>query len=77
MPAAGTANPSPLLYNGLIYIVGSNGGDFACFEASTGKTVYKQKIEKVGSCWASPWGNNNKVWFTDERGFTRSIKAGE
>jgi outer membrane protein assembly factor BamB len=77
LPAAGTANPSPLLYNGLIYIVGINGGELTCFEASTGKIIYKQKIEKVGSCWASPWRAGNRVWFLDERGFTRAVKAGQ
>jgi outer membrane protein assembly factor BamB len=77
LPAAGTGNPSPLLYKGLIYIISSNGGNVICFDAATGKTVYTEKIEKTAGCWTSPWAYDNKVYFTDERGTTYIVRAGE
>lgn len=76
MPDAPIANPSPLLYNGLIYMVSSRGGEVTCLEAETGKIVYKEKIENVAGCWASPWAHNDKIFFLDEKGVTRVIKAG-
>jgi len=73
---AGTANPSPVLYDGLIYVLASRGGEVTCFEASTGKPVYKEKVQKAGACWASPWIANNQLYFYDEKGVTQIIKAG-
>jgi outer membrane protein assembly factor BamB len=69
-------SPSPLLHEGLIYIVSSRGGEVTCLEAETGKIVYQEKIEKVAACWASPWAYEDKIFFMDEKGLTRAIKAG-
>ena len=70
------ANPSPLLYEGLIYFVSSRGGEISCLEAETGEIIYKEKIEKVAACWASPWLNQDKIFFMDEKGVTRAFKTG-
>lgn len=77
VPDAGTGNPSPLLYNGRIYLLSSRGGDIKCFDATTGSIIYKEKIDKVAACWGSPWVFNDKIHFTDERGITYIFKAGE
>ncbi|MCK4745399.1 MAG: PQQ-binding-like beta-propeller repeat protein [Bacteroidales bacterium] len=73
---APTGNPSPLLYNGLLYILSSRGGNISCLDASSGKVIYKEKVEKVGACWASPWLHEDKIYFFDEKGVTSVIKAG-
>jgi outer membrane protein assembly factor BamB len=73
---ANVNNPSPLLYDGLIYLVSGRGGELSCYEAPTGKLVYKEKIPKVGACWATPWICNGKVCFYDEKGVTQIVKAG-
>lgn len=73
---AGTANPSPVLHNGLIYLLSSRGGEIACFDASTGETVYKEKTGKSAACWATPWINNDRLFFYDEKGVTQIIKTG-
>lgn len=73
---AGTANPSPVLYDGLIYVLASRGGEVACFEAPTGKLIYKNKVDKAAACWATPWIYNNKLYFYDEKGVTQIIQAG-
>ena len=73
---APVANPSPLLYDGLIYLLSSRGGDISCMDAKTGAMVYQEKIENVGACWASPWANGDKIFFMDEKGVTKVFKAG-
>ena len=74
--AAFLANPSPLLYNGLIYMVASRGGQITCLEAETGELIYQEKVENVAACWASPWLNEDRIFFMDEKGVTQVIKAG-
>jgi len=76
-PDAGTGNPSPVLHKGLIYLLASNGKNLTCINASTGKTVYSQKLDKVSSCWATPWVYKDNLYITDERGFTYIVKTGE
>ena len=75
-PDAGTGNPSPVLHNGLIYILASNGKNLSCIDAVSGKTVYNQKLEKVATCWATPWVYKDNLYITDERGFTHIVKTG-
>ena len=74
--AAFLGSPSPLLYNGLVYLINSRGGEISCLEAETGKLVYQEKVENVAACWASPWVNQDKIFFMDEKGVTRAFKAG-
>lgn len=73
---APTGNPSPLLYDGLLYLLSSRGGELACLDAETGEIVYQEKIDGVGACWASPWAFGDKIFFTDEKGVTSVIRAG-
>lgn len=73
----GPSNPSPLLHNGLIYLLSGRGGEITCIEASTGTQVYTNKIEKVGACWATPWVCNGKIYFYDEKGITQIFQAGK
>jgi outer membrane protein assembly factor BamB len=71
----GLGNPSPLLYEGLIYLIGGR-GEIAVIDAATGEKVYDKRINGIGACWASPWAYNDKIWFLDENGVTRAFKAG-
>lgn len=74
---AGISNGSPLLYNGLLYLLSGRNGELSCVDASSGEVVYTEKIEKVGACWASPWAFDNKIYFYDEKGVTQVIQAGK
>ena len=74
---SGIANPTPLLYKGLLYIVASRGGEVTCLNAATGEQVYRQKLENVGACWASPWVSNDQICFYDEKGVTQVFQAGK
>ncbi len=75
-PDSPIANPSPLLYEGLIYLVGSRGGTVTCLDAASGEQVYQEKMEGVAGTWASPWVYEDQIYFTDEKGVTRIFKAG-
>jgi outer membrane protein assembly factor BamB len=58
-----------------IYLLSSRGGEIYCLDAKTGAQVYKAKADKVGACWASPWVNDDKIYFYDEKGITQLIQA--
>lgn len=71
-----TGNPSPLLYKGLLYLLSTRGGELSCLDPETGEFIYQEKLDGVGACWASPWANEDKIFFTDEKGVTKVIRAG-
>lgn len=74
---AGTANPSPILYDGLLYLVSSRGGEVKCFDPATGEVIYNEKVEKAAACWSTPWIANNRLYFYDEKGVTHIIQTGK
>ena len=74
---ASTGNPTPLLYDGLLYVLESRGGGLSCFDAQTGDLLYKETVKGAAACWAAPWADNGKICFIDERGVTYIIKAGK
>ena len=76
LPDAAPGNSTPVLYKGLIYILASNGKNLSCLDAATGKIIYNQKLDKVSACWATPWVYKDKLYITDERGFTHIVKTG-
>ncbi|MFV0590199.1 MAG: PQQ-binding-like beta-propeller repeat protein [Draconibacterium sp.] len=73
---AGLCNPSPLLYNGLIYLVSDRGGEVSCFDAENGERLYKESAGKSGACWASPWICSDKLYFYDEKGVVQIVQTG-
>lgn len=73
---SGLGNPSPLLYKGRIYVIGGR-GEIAVLDASTGVLKYQKRINGIGAVWASPWANNDIIYFLDEKGVTRAFKAGD
>ena len=77
MPDAPLGNPSPLLYEGLLYVLSSRGGEFTCIDPATGSVIYQEKVDKVGACWATPWVYDDKIFFYDEKGTTTVLKAGK
>jgi len=71
-----TGNPSPLLHEGLVYILGSRGGGLICLDAGTGEIVYQEKLDGMGASWASPWIHGDKIFLPDEKGITKVIRTG-
>jgi outer membrane protein assembly factor BamB len=61
--------PSPLLYQGLLYLVKSNAGILSAIDSATGKTVYgPQRLEGIAEIYASPVGASGRVYVVGRDG---------
>lgn len=66
--------PSPLIYDGLVYLCREN-GTVICMDAKTGKELYNQRIH--GARYrASPVFADGKIYLTARDGVVTVIKAG-
>jgi outer membrane protein assembly factor BamB len=72
---AGPYHPSPLVYNGLVYVLYDR-GMLSCYEAKTGKPVYEKQRLGATAFTASPWAYNGKVFCLSEDGDTFVVRAG-
>ncbi|MEO6235856.1 MAG: PQQ-binding-like beta-propeller repeat protein, partial [Vicinamibacterales bacterium] len=69
--------PSPLLYNGVIYLLKTNSGILSAYDAKTGKPLYAlQRLEGVPNVFASPVGAQGRVYIAGQQGTTIVIKHG-
>jgi outer membrane protein assembly factor BamB len=67
---------SPLVYQGHLYVLSQNGGLLSCYDARTGKQVYRERLPNAKSFWASPWAADGKVYCLDDGGTTFVLQAG-
>jgi outer membrane protein assembly factor BamB len=75
-PKNGPEMASPLVYQGYLYVLRQNGGIVNCYDAKTGKQLYRERIPRAASFWASPWACDGKVFCLDDSGTTHVIQAG-
>jgi outer membrane protein assembly factor BamB len=69
--------PSPLLYDGVLYLLKSNSGILSAYDAKTGKPHYQlQRLDGVPNVFASPVGAKGRVYFPGQEGTTLVIKHG-
>jgi len=69
--------PSPLLYDGVLYLLKTNTPVLSAFDAATGKPHYAlQRLEGLGEVFSSPVGAADRVYITDRLGVTLVIKQG-
>jgi outer membrane protein assembly factor BamB len=69
--------PSPLLYDGLLYMLKSNSGILTVFDAKSGEIHYgPQRIEGLAEVFSSPVGAAGRVYVTDRSGDTAVLKHG-
>jgi len=69
--------PSPLLYDGVLYLLKSNNGILSVFDARTGKPHYQlQRLDKVPNIFSSPVGAGGRVYITGREGTTLVIRHG-
>jgi outer membrane protein assembly factor BamB len=66
--------PTPILYGPYLYTC-SNSGIVTCYEAKTGKEIYRKRMGD-GSYTASPVAADGRLYFCAEKGEVRVIKAG-
>jgi hypothetical protein len=67
--------PTPIVYGPYLYTC-SNSGVLACYEARTGREVYKTRLGGSNGYSASPVGADGRLYFAGEDGDVRVVKAG-
>jgi outer membrane protein assembly factor BamB len=71
----GTYQPTPIVYGDHLYTC-SNDGIVTCYEAKTGKRLYRERLSGAGGHTASPVAADGRIYFTSEEKGIRVIKAG-
>ncbi|HJZ97980.1 MAG TPA: PQQ-binding-like beta-propeller repeat protein, partial [Candidatus Solibacter sp.] len=72
----GSYMPTPLIYNGLVYVLANN-GVFDAYKLRTGEEVYRQRLPLVGNGFsASPVAADGKVYLSNEDGEILVVAAG-
>jgi len=73
----GSYMPTPLIYNGLFYVIG-NAGIFDCYDAATGEEIYRERIPHAGSGFsASPVASDGRIYLSGEDGDIFVVQAGK
>jgi outer membrane protein assembly factor BamB len=67
--------PTPIVYRDYLYTC-SNNGIVTCYEATTGKQIYQERLGGSGGYTASPVAADGKLYFTSEEAGIRVVKAG-
>ncbi len=73
----GSYMPTPLAYNGILYVLANN-GTFDAYNLKTGAELYRQRLPTTGSGFsASPVAADGKIYLSNEDGEMLVIAAGE
>jgi outer membrane protein assembly factor BamB/protein tyrosine phosphatase (PTP) superfamily phosphohydrolase (DUF442 family) len=73
----GSYMPTPLIYNGILYVLANN-GTFDAYNLKTGEELYRQRLPLVGSGFsASPIASDGKIYLSNEDGEILVVSAGE
>src|SRR5262245_36559992 len=73
---AGPPTASPLLYQGCVYILEQGSGLIGCYDATTGKQHYHQRIPDASSFTSSPWAADGRIYCLDQDGRTTVLQSG-
>jgi len=68
--------PSPLYYDGRVYMV-KNGGIASCLVAATGELKYQDKLRVGGPYYASPVVGDGKIYVPSARGVITVFEPGD
>jgi outer membrane protein assembly factor BamB len=72
----GSYMPTPLGYNGILYVLANN-GVFDAYDLETGEEIYRQRLPHVGSGFsASPVAADGRIYLANEDGEMLVIAAG-
>ena len=73
----GSYMPTPLIYNGILYVLANN-GTFDAYNLKTGDEIYRQRLAVIGSGFsASPVAADGKIYLSNEDGEILVVAAGE
>jgi len=75
LPQDGIYMQTPILYDGLLYACRIN-GVLGCYEPTTGKRLYRTRIDGGVGFTASPVAGDGKLFFASEDGQVHVIAAG-
>lgn len=67
---------SPLFYNNHVYII-RDGGIISCFQAESGKLLYREKLGAPGAYFASPVAANGMLYIASRNGIVTIIDTGD
>src|SRR5207248_1394959 len=68
--------PSPLYYQGQIYLV-KDGGIVSCLDAKTGKLRYRERLGAAGFYYSSPVAGDGKIYAASLQGVVSVFQAGD
>ena len=75
--ARGPYMPTPLAYQGVLYVLANN-GLFDAIDLQTGKDIYRQRLPNVGNGFsASPVAADGKIYLSNEDGEMLVVGAGQ
>ncbi len=66
----GPNRASPLIVDGMIYLLDGRGGKATIVDSVTGALVTQGRIPDAGEFWASPWSNQGRIYCLDSSGQT-------
>jgi len=70
--------PSPLLYDGRIYVCSSNQEVVSCYDAKTGGPHFvKQKMDEMKGVYASPTAAAGRIYFVGRNGVSYVLKSSD
>ena len=70
----GAYMPTPLLYQGILYVFHGN-GRLAAYDPATGGEIYKERVGAGSSFSGSPVAADGRLFFTSEQGETFVVRA--
>ena len=76
-PVGGPYNPSPLHYDGRLYVLYDR-GLVSCYDARTGKLLFdRERLPKGFAFTASPWAAGGRIFCLNEDGVCYVLRAGD
>jgi outer membrane protein assembly factor BamB len=67
---------SPVFYQGHLYVLEQRPALLYCYEAATGKQIYKERLQGASSFTSSPWVYDGKIFCLADDGQTYVVQAG-
>jgi outer membrane protein assembly factor BamB len=76
-PVGGPYNPTPLFYEGRVYVLYDR-GLVSCFDAKTGGLLYdRERLPEGFAFTSSPWAGGGRIFCLNENGVCYVLRAGD